>query len=194
MIDTQNKNKIIIVGYPQATITNEFRWCLSQEFSGPITVVEPKNLYIDNDSAYLISITKDHSERLSIIDQLSNQSMATFIHSTAVVHDTAQIKPGAFVCPFVGVYYNAQIGSCSIIGPNSIIGHHTNLSNNNIVQPGVIIAGSCKLGDNCLLGVRSTIIDKIEICNNVTVAAGALVTKNITESGKYIGSPARKRN
>jgi UDP-3-O-[3-hydroxymyristoyl] glucosamine N-acyltransferase len=55
-----------------------------------------------------------------------------------------------------------------------------------------MIAGSTNIGKYCLLGIRSTVIDKLEICDNVVVGAGSLVTKNITAPGNYVGSPARK--
>jgi len=34
----------------------------------------------------------------------------------------------------------------------------------------------------------------IEICDNVVIGAGSVVTKNITEPGVYYGNPARKSN
>ena len=32
----------------------------------------------------------------------------------------------------------------------------------------------------------------IQICDNVVIGAGSVVTKNILESGKYAGNPLRK--
>jgi UDP-3-O-[3-hydroxymyristoyl] glucosamine N-acyltransferase len=193
MIRTQGKSKLVIVGYTQATITNEFHWWLSTEFSGPISIVEPKDLTIDNNTAYIVSVTKDAAERLAVIAQLHNSALVTFVHSSAVLHQHCQIGPGTFIGPYTGVYYNASIGLHCIVSPNSMISHNTVIGENTIVQPGTIVAGSCSIGNNCVLGLRSTVIDNIRISDNISIAAGALITKNLTEPGTYIGSPARKR-
>jgi acetyltransferase-like isoleucine patch superfamily enzyme len=50
---------------------------------------------------------------------------------------------------------------------------------------------STKIGNNVSLGSNATILP-VEICDNVVVGAGSVVTKNITESGIYAGNPARK--
>jgi acetyltransferase-like isoleucine patch superfamily enzyme len=47
------------------------------------------------------------------------------------------------------------------------------------------------VGDNVSIGSNATILP-VEICNNVIIGAGAVVTKNIVEPGTYAGNPARK--
>ncbi|GIA50593.1 acetyltransferase [Vibrio cholerae] len=48
------------------------------------------------------------------------------------------------------------------------------------------------VGDRVFIGYNSTILPGIEICDDVVVAAGTVVTKSIFESGIYGGNPARK--
>lgn len=193
MIDTKGKHQIVIVGYKNATLTNEFFWWLSAEFTGSITIIEPSQLELCDNSAFIVSVNKDEVERLSVIEQIKHSAFVTFVHSTAVLHNECQILPGTFVGPHAGIYYNASVGNHCIIAPNTVISHNTKIGSNNIIQPGTIIAGSCSIGNNCVFGLRSTVVDKIKICNNVNIGAGAMVTKNIVESGYYLGSPARKK-
>jgi acetyltransferase-like isoleucine patch superfamily enzyme len=40
------------------------------------------------------------------------------------------------------------------------------------------------------IGTNATVLP-VMICDNVVIGAGAVVTKNITESGIYVGNPAR---
>lgn len=48
------------------------------------------------------------------------------------------------------------------------------------------------IGDNCYFGVGSSVIGKnIKIGNNVTVAAGAVVTKDIPDNVVVAGIPAK---
>jgi acetyltransferase-like isoleucine patch superfamily enzyme len=47
------------------------------------------------------------------------------------------------------------------------------------------------IGNNVFIGSNATILP-VEICNDVVIGGGAVVTKNIDEPGTYAGNPARK--
>jgi acetyltransferase-like isoleucine patch superfamily enzyme len=59
-------------------------------------------------------------------------------------------------------------------------------------MPGAKILGGAKIGNSCRIGSNSTILPNVEICDDVTIGAGAVVTKSITEPGTYIGIPAKR--
>ena len=46
------------------------------------------------------------------------------------------------------------------------------------------------IGNNVLIGSNSTILP-IQICENVIIGSGSVVTKNITKPGTYAGNPAK---
>lgn len=46
--------------------------------------------------------------------------------------------------------------------------------------------GNIVLNSSCIIGDNVTIIGNINICDNVIIGAGAIITKNIKSSGKYI--------
>ena len=48
-----------------------------------------------------------------------------------------------------------------------------------------------KISSNVSIGSNSTILP-VNICSNVVIGAGSVVTKNITLPGKYAGNPAKK--
>ena len=51
---------------------------------------------------------------------------------------------------------------------------------------------STKIGNGVSIGTNATILP-VSICDRVVVGAGAVVTKDITEAGVYVGNPARLR-
>ena len=52
--------------------------------------------------------------------------------------------------------------------------------------------GKVKIGDNCFIGARSTILPGVTIADNTIVAAGSVVTKSVQKTGLIIGgNPAR---
>jgi acetyltransferase-like isoleucine patch superfamily enzyme len=48
-----------------------------------------------------------------------------------------------------------------------------------------------KVGNNVSIGSNATILP-VNICGNVVIGAGSVVTKDISEPGIYLGNPARK--
>ena len=46
------------------------------------------------------------------------------------------------------------------------------------------------IGNNVSIGSNATILP-VQICDNTVIGAGAVVTKNISKAGVYMGNPAR---
>jgi transferase hexapaptide repeat protein len=71
-------------------------------------------------------------------------------------------------------------GTPCIIGENVSVGHN-------------VILHSCKIGDNVIVGMGSTIMDDAEVLDNCLVGANSLVTRSTPkEEGVLIlGSPAK---
>lgn len=81
-----------------------------------------------------------------------------------------------------GCVLHASFGSSTVqIGDNVTVGHNA-------------IVHGAKIGNNCLIGMGSVVLDNAEIGENTIIAAGAVVTKNtIVESNSiYAGIPAKK--
>lgn len=53
---------------------------------------------------------------------------------------------------------------------------------------------ACKIGDRCLIGINSIVMDRAEIEDEVLVAAGSLVTpdRRLESGGLYAGRPAKR--
>jgi UDP-3-O-[3-hydroxymyristoyl] glucosamine N-acyltransferase len=59
-------------------------------------------------------------------------------------------------------------------------------------MPGSIISGNCKIGDSVYLGSNSSVREKTKITDDIIVGLNSGVVKNITESGTYVGVPAKR--
>jgi len=79
---------------------------------------------------------------------------------------------------------NVKIGSACTIGHGSVTG------SGSILTVRVSTGGSSTMGERCWCGMGAIILPKVRICNDVLVAAGAVVTKNIDQPGIYAGVPA----
>jgi len=112
------------------------------------------------------------------------------------------------VGPFVEIQKNTTIGKntriqshsfiCELvsIGDECFIGHGV-MFINDLFSEGKPANGNkdfwknTKIGNNVSIGSNATILP-VEICDHVVIGAGAVVTKNIVESGVYVGNPAKK--
>lgn len=69
------------------------------------------------------------------------------------------------------------------------IGHNVTIGSNNIIVSQTGIAGSVKTGENVMFGGQAGVVGHVEIASNVMIATRGGVSKNITHSGQYGGSP-----
>lgn len=119
-----------------------------------------------------------------------------------------EIGDQTFIGPFVEVQKDVQIGQrsriqshtfiCELvsIGDDCFIGHGVMFINDLFAKGGPARGDTSlwkrtKIGNHVSIGSNATILP-IEICDHVVIGAGAVVTKNITQSGVYAGNPAKK--
>ena len=118
-----------------------------------------------------------------------------------------KIGDNSFVGPFVEIQRSVEVGSNCKIQSHSFICELVTIGNNCFIGHGVMFINDTMktgpangdrtkwrrtiVGDNVSIGSNATILP-VEICNNVVIGAGAVVTKNITEPGTYAGNPIKK--
>jgi len=122
-----------------------------------------------------------------------NLKYPTLIHPN-VVGDWERIKTGKGNIICAGNIFTTDIsmGSFNIFNLDCTIGHDVIIGNYNIINPSVNISGGANLANEILLGTGSQILQYKIISDKIILGAGAVVTKDLTESGIYVGSPAKK--
>jgi acetyltransferase-like isoleucine patch superfamily enzyme len=118
------------------------------------------------------------------------------------------IGDNSFVGPFVEIQRNVTIGKrtkiqshsfiCELVqlGDDCFIGHGVMFINDKFSSGGPAGGDKSKwmitnIGSNVSIGSNATILP-VNICDNVVIGAGAVVTKDITEPGIYAGNPCIK--
>lgn len=144
----------------------------------------------------------------SMIRDVKTSGDVTIIHPVNLYG--CEIGADAFVGPFVEIQKNVKIGArtrvqshtfiCELveIGCDCFIGHGVMFINDRFANGGPargdkLLWASTKIGNNVSIGSNATILP-VQICDNVVIGAGAVVTKDITKSGKYVGNPAKLLN
>jgi acetyltransferase-like isoleucine patch superfamily enzyme len=117
------------------------------------------------------------------------------------------IGANCFIGPFVEIQKGVEIGAktriqshtfiCELvkIGTDCFVGHGVMFINDLFKEGGPANGDVTKwakttIGDNVSLGSNSTILP-VNICSNVVIGAGSVVTRDIIDPGVYAGNPAR---
>ncbi len=118
-----------------------------------------------------------------------------------------QIGDDCFIGPFVEIQKEARIGArtriqshsfvCELvsIGEDCFVGHGVMFINDTFATGGPArgrkeLWRSTRIGNRVSIGSNATILP-VEICDDVVIGAGAVVTRSITRPGCYVGNPAR---
>ena len=113
-----------------------------------------------------------------------------------------------FVGPFCEIQKGVSVGArtkvqshsfiCELvsIGEDCFIGHGVMFINDTFSDGGP--AGgdaskwkSTRIGNRVSIGSNATMLP-VTVCDDVVIGAGAVVTKDITEPGTYVGNPAKR--
>lgn len=108
-----------------------------------------------------------------------------FISNSAKIEDGAVITHGAYAMSLAIIEKFAHVHTSSIVGHDCIVGKYS------FVGPGCILGGRSVLGDCCRVGMGVKILPDVKLGNNVTVAAGAVVTKSFQSHTTIAGNPAK---
>ena len=112
-----------------------------------------------------------------------------------------------FVGPFVEIQKGVVIGArskvqshafiCELvrIGDDCFVGHGVMFTNDVFAEGGPArgrreLWRSTRIGNRVSIGSNATLLP-VNICDDVVIGAGSVVTRNITEPGIYAGNPAR---
>ena len=117
------------------------------------------------------------------------------------------IGDDVFIGPFVEIQKDVSIGRGPKIQSHTFICELVSIGSDCMIAHGVMFINDLfanggpahgnkqlwkytKIGSRVSIGSNATILP-VEICDDVVIGAGAVVTKDISVSGAYVGNPAR---
>lgn len=142
---------------------------------------------------YLLGISRSYNLRNDMIEWMSEHNLHSpvLIHEKAYVADVYDLGPGTIVYPMSSVL-KSKVGRHVLLGASTHIGHNSHVSDNCVFLPYSSIMGTVYMGFNTVLQATAAIGDNINIdAPYVNILPRSFVTKNITKTGTYGGTPAR---
>lgn len=78
-----------------------------------------------------------------------------------------------------------------IVSSNACVAHDSYVGKYSFIGPAVYVCGRVTMQNSCYLGVGAKILPNLNIGNDVVIAAGSIVTKDIKDGLRIRGIPAR---
>lgn len=151
-------------------------------------------LEIKEDLDVVLGIGIPHIKN-KIIKELSvkdNLHFPNIIDPSAII-GTYNIKlgKGNVICAGVILTCDILLDDFITLNLSCTVGHDTHIKSFASFMPSVNISGEVVIGDEVYVGTGAKIINQLEIGNNTTVGAGAVVAKSLPPFCTAVGIPAK---
>lgn len=143
---------------------------------------------------YVVCAVGSARVRKIIINKLKDSKVkfATVIDPSVIISKRVEIGEGTIICAGTIITVDIKIGNHVIINLDCTIGHDDVIEDFVTVYPSVNVSGNVTVGECSELGTGMQIIQGKNVAPNTIIGAGAVVVKDLIESGTYVGSPAKK--
>ncbi len=120
-------------------------------------------------------------------------SMVSLIHPHAQLpEESIIIGAGSVIMANAVIQAGTMLGKGVIVNTAVSIDHECKIGDYVHIAVGAHLAGNVEVGNDTWIGAGAIIRNNICICENVIVGAGAVVVNDITQSGTYVGVPAKR--
>lgn len=116
----------------------------------------------------------------------------SLVHPSAIISDSVEMGEGSIIMAGTVLTCSIKIGKHCIIDRLSTIGHDVVIEDFFHLAPHSVLSGNTKIGTEVFIGTQAAVKENVSICNKVLIGMGTIVVKSITESGTYIGNPAKR--
>ncbi len=146
----------------------------------------------DGNTDFVIAV--GNNEIRKKIAEAHKINWATLVHPSAQIGADVKLGEGTVVMAGAVINSCASVGKHCVINTCSVVEHDDVISDYVHISPKAALGGTVRVGERTHVGIGATVKNNIDICENCMIGAGAVVVKSITDSGTYIGVPARKLN
>ncbi|MED2865878.1 acetyltransferase [Bacillus thuringiensis] len=132
--------------------------------------------------------------RKKVQEQLEDQGaiIPVLIHPSAIIGEQVYLEAGTVVMAGTVINCCTKIGKGCIINTASTVDHDNKLGDYVHLSPGAHLAGTVSIGCGTWIGIGCVVSNNVDITSNCKFGAGAVIVRNINETGTYVGIPVKK--
>ena len=157
-------------------------------------LAKPISEFNPEERMMMVAVADPRDREMMVKKLPAETEFFTFIHNAAIVFDFGNfsIGEGSFIGAFSIITTNVHLGNHAILNRGNQIGHDTVVGDYLSMMPGAIISGNVTAGNRLYMGSNSSIREKLEVCDDVTLGLNCGLVKNVIEPGIYVGLPAKR--
>lgn len=148
--------------------------------------------YKDFSNCYFIIAIGNNGIREKIANSLDCKWYIA-VHPSSQISDSVKIGEGTCVMANSVINADTVVGNHVIVNTASVIEHDCKIGDFCHISPKATICGLTTVGNNVWIGAGATVKNVLTVCDNTVIGVGASVVNDISESGTYIGVPAKKK-
>jgi len=144
----------------------------------------------DENTDFVIGIGNNATRKM--IAEKCDVSWVTLVHPSAQIGVNVSIGKGAVVMAGAVINVCSTVGEHCIINTCAIVEHDNVIEDYAHISPKAVLGGTVRVGALSHIGIGATVKNNTDICGGCVIGAGAVVIRDITEIGTYVGVPAEK--
>lgn len=118
----------------------------------------------------------------------------TIVHPRASVSGLTEVGAGAFVGACAVVAPDASLGMGVIVNHGAVVDHDCQVADFAHLAPNSTLGGSVRIGARSLIGAGAVVLPGRIIGDDVTIGAGAVVTRDVASGQTWTGMPATPKD
>ncbi|WP_321546840.1 acetyltransferase [Hyalangium rubrum] len=139
-----------------------------------------------------LGVGDNHARRrISALCERLELTLATLIHPTAAVAESARVGAGAVVMAQAVINPDAQVGTGAIINSGAIVEHDCEVGEFAHLSPNATLGGAVRIGALAHLGLGASVLPGKAVGDEAVVGAGAVVLGDLPPRVVAVGVPAR---
>jgi 2,3,4,5-tetrahydropyridine-2-carboxylate N-succinyltransferase/tetrahydrodipicolinate N-acetyltransferase len=144
-------------------------------------------------------IVVENDCRNSAVPLLDKKNVNARIEPGAIIRDQVEIGDAAVIMMGAVINIGAVIGAGTMIDMGAVLGGRAMVGDNCHIGAGTVLAGVVEpasatpviVEDDVLIGANAVVLEGCRIGKGAVVAAGAVVTKDVSENAVVAGIPAK---
>jgi sugar O-acyltransferase (sialic acid O-acetyltransferase NeuD family) len=129
----------------------------------------------------------------NILEQLKFKkfSFPSLVSKNAWISNKVTIGEGTIIYPGVTINYETKIDDFVIINMNCSIGHNCKIGSFTSLSPGVNLGGNTNIESEVEMGIGSSTLQNIFICEGSKIGGQAMVINDVVQPSIMVGIPAK---
>lgn len=123
--------------------------------------------------------------------KIKGYNLINYISSRAVIWQNVTLGDNCYIYENAILQPFASIGNDVILGPGSLIGHHSTIKDHCFIAARTTLLGCVTVEPYCVLGANATITDSTTVGRESIIGSSALINRDVEERSVYISSGAQ---